>query len=306
MLRHDSPSGPPVAGRWVVLHQVNAAGGGPIDSTRTDAGGRWRLRAAHVDSMAIYVASALYAGLAYFSSPLHVVAGRITAAAALVVYDTSSAGPPVRVRRRFVTIAGAKSDGSRDVLEILELQNPGRATRIAPDTLQPTWAGAIPAAALDFEMQQSDFSADAVLRRGGDVLLFGPVQPDHTHQLSYRYVLSGEVHHFGFPVDQPTGELDLLLEDTLARVQAPGVRTGGVEAVEGRHFATYRVDSLDAGTTVSITFPAGRFRVESLLPVLIVLIALVLGAGLWVALRRGPQPSAVDRGPDPAPPPAER
>jgi hypothetical protein len=194
VLRRGSLTGPPVAGRWVVLHQVNAASGGPIDSTRTDAAGRWRLRTAHVDTLAIYVASALHDGLAYFSAPLPVVAGSTTTALPLVVYDTSSTGPRVSVRRRFVTIARPKPDGSREVLEILELDNPGRATRIAPDTLQPTWAGAIPPAALDFEVQQSDFSADAVLRRGGDVQLFGPVQPDRTHQLSYRYVLSGATH----------------------------------------------------------------------------------------------------------------
>jgi hypothetical protein len=290
VLRRASLTGAPVADRWVVLHQVNAAGGGPIDSARTDAAGHWRLRAARVDTTAIYVASALYAGLAYFSPPLPVVAGSSTVALPLVVYDTSSTGPAVHVRRRFVTFARAKTDGSHEALEILELENPGRDTRIAPDTLQPTWAGAIPPGVLGFEPQQSDFSADAILQRGGDVQLFGPVQPDHAHQLSYRYVVPGTTHTLQFPVDQPIGELDILLEDTLAVVQAPGLRVGGVEGVEGRRFATYRVDSLGAGVTVSIAFPAGRFRIESLLPILIVVIALVLGAGLWVALRRSPQP----------------
>jgi hypothetical protein len=94
-------------------------------------------------------------------------------------------------------------------------------------------------------------------------------------------------------VNQRTGEVDVLVEDTLAVVTAPRIRVGGIESVEGRRFATYRVDSLAAGTAVSIVFPAGRFRLDSLLPVLIAIIALALGGGLWVALRRSPQPSAV-------------
>jgi hypothetical protein len=283
VLRRD---GTPLAGRWVVLHRVTMREGGPIDSVRSGAAGQWRLRVPAIDSQAIYVVSAMYAGLAYFSQPIRMVTGKSVTAEPLVVYDTASTGPPIILQRRLVTIAHPKTDGSRDVLELLELVNPGGSTRIAPDTLRPVWAGTIPAEAVQFEVQSGDFSADAVGRRGDQVRLFGPVQPGGFHQLSYAYTLPSSVEALALPVDQPTGELDLLLEDTLARLSAPRLTPGGTQAIEGRVFARYRVDSVQANAPVRIAFPKGRKSIERLLPFLVIAIAVALGAGLWVALRK--------------------
>jgi hypothetical protein len=294
VLRRGGPNGTPLAGRWVVLHQVTSGGGGPVDSVRTDAAGRWRLRARLVDTMAIYIASALHDGLAYFSPPLRVQAGKAVTADALVVYDTSSSGPGIVLQRRLVTIAGAGEDGSREVLELLELGYEGQQTRVAPDTVRPVWTVSIPDAAVQFEVQTGDFSPDAVTRRGDSVLLFAPVQPGRNRQLSYRYVLpASSAGTVIIPIDQPTHELDLLLEDTVAAVNAPGLTGGGVEQIETRRFAGYRADSLPAGAPVSIVFPAKQFRTDRLLPLLVVAIVAVLGGGLWVALKRKPQSSDV-------------
>ncbi|HJQ65300.1 MAG TPA: hypothetical protein VJ816_02930 [Gemmatimonadales bacterium] len=295
VLRRGAPrgGGAPLAGRWVVLHRVTMQEGGPIDSVRTDAAGRWRIRVPAVDSEAIYVVSSMYAGLAYFSQPLHPVPGRGITADPLVVYDTSTTGPPLILQRRLVTIAHPKDDGSRDVLELLELVNPGFTTRIAPDTLRPVWAGAIPAAAMQFEVQSGDFSSDAVARRGDQVRLFGPLQPGGFHQLSYAYTLPASVEALALPIDQPTVELDLLLEDTLAQATAPGLRGGGVQPIERRFFMRYRTESLPAGAPVRIAFPKAPIRAERVLPFLVVAVAAALGFGLWVALKKRPQTSDV-------------
>jgi hypothetical protein len=287
VLRRGGPEGTPLAGRWVVLHQVTRGGGGPVDSVRTDAGGRWRLRAPQVDTLAIYIASALHDGLAYFSAPLRVEAGKAATAAPLVVYDTSSAGPGIELRRRLITFARAESDGSREVLELLELAHGGRTTRVAPDTLRPVWTGAIPGSAIQFEVQAGDFSPDAVVQRGDSVLLFAPLQPGNGRQLSYRYVLPASTAGTVFlPIAQPTTELDLLIEDTVATVSAPGLTGGGIEQIESRRFAGYRADSVPAGAPVSIIFPTRQFRTDRLLPWLVGAIVATLGASLWVALRR--------------------
>jgi hypothetical protein len=73
----------------------------------------------------------------------------------------------------------------------------------------------------------------------------------------------------------------------------------GVQAIEGRRFAGYRTVALQPGADVSVTFPAGGFHVQMLLPYVIALIGLALVAGLVVALRKKPsaishQPSAPD------------
>jgi len=167
----------PLVGAWVVMHQVSMDGGGkPVDSTRTDARGAFTLAVRRSDSTAIYVVSSWYAGIAYFSEP---AAGthRRSALHPIYVYDTSSTGQGVALLRRLVTIAGRKKDGTRDVLELLELENPGAKTRIAPDTLRPTWAGALPTVAIQFRVGQGDVSPQAVTRRGDSVAVFGPIPP---------------------------------------------------------------------------------------------------------------------------------
>jgi hypothetical protein len=284
-------AGRPVAGRFVVLHRITMGDGGPVDSVRTDASGRWRIRVPEVDSTAVYVVSAEHDSLAYFSLPLHLTIGQTTAADPLVVWDTSSTGPAILLRRRLLTVARPKPDGSREVLEILELENPGRTTRVSNDTVHPTWSGAIPDQALEFALQTSDFSNDVVSQRAGRVSLFGPLQPQGRRQLSYRYVLAGAVHSLVLPIDQPTDELDLLFEDSTTAVTAPGLVRLGVETIEQRRFARYRADSLVAGAPVRIAFPAARLRIDAFLPYIVGLVVVAMGVGLWIALRRSPQPS---------------
>jgi len=41
-------------------------------------------------------------------------------------------------------VARAGAEGTREVLEILELENTGVTTRVTRDTLVPTWAGRVP------------------------------------------------------------------------------------------------------------------------------------------------------------------
>src|SRR5207245_4023354 len=123
------PAGRALARPRVVLHQVSMGGDGrPIDSTSTDAQGRYTLTIRRPDSTAMYVVSSWHAGIAYFSEP--VVPSRSTSVPlrALYVYDTSSAGPAVRVAGGLVSVAKLKRDGSRDVLGVLVLWYDGRSS----------------------------------------------------------------------------------------------------------------------------------------------------------------------------------
>ncbi len=291
-LLDGGPDGKPLAGAWAVLHQVTmGGGGGPIDSARSDARGTYALRIPRVDSTAIYVVSTWSRGIAYFSEPIRVLGRPAATVQPLAVYDTSSAGPGIRVARRLLTIARPKQDGARHVLEILELVNPGRATRIANDTTRPTWQGAIPSQAIQFQVGQGDLSPPAVARRGDSVAVFGPIPPGPSKQLSYAYVLPADVRLVTVPIDQWTGELDLLLEDSAA-VVAPGLESLGAQDVETRRFERYRTRALEPAARVTIALPSAAFRVQALVPAVVGLVALALGLGFVVALRRRP-PSVV-------------
>lgn len=279
----------PLVGATVILHRVTMLVQGPIDSTRVDARGRYRLRIAAVDSTATYLISVLHDGVGYFSSPIRPLLfhpGAGPEIDTLRVYDTSVDGPPLTVTKRLVSIALPKKDGSREVLEIAVLSNPGETTRIAADTLHPVWTGLLPPGVLQFSVGQGDFSSDAVTRHGDTVGLFGAVQPGSGRQLAYSYLIPGGSSPFTLPVDHPLDALLLLLEDTTARVTGPGVRALGVKPLEARHFAEYQIDKVKSGALVVIDFPRGSFRVESVIPVIAVLAGLVLAGGLFLALRR--------------------
>lgn len=282
----------PLAGATVVLHRVTMLAQGPIDSTRLDARGQYRLRIASVDSTANYLISVLHDGVGYFSTPirpLHFTLGAGLNVDTLRVYDASTDGPPLSSIKRLVSIAAPKQDGSREVLEIAVLSNPGERTRIAADTLHPVWTGLLPAGALQFSVGQGDFSADAVARHGDTVALYGAVQPGNGRQLAYGYLIPRGASPLMLPVEHPVDNLMLLLEDTAARVTGPGLRALGVRILESRHFAEYQIDHVKAGALVAIDFPHGAFRIESLVPALAVVAGLVLAGGFWLALRR-PRP----------------
>ena len=282
----------PLARAQVVLHRVTRDTGGPVDSVRSDASGRYRMllrrpRTA-ADSAAVYVVSTMYDSLAYFSLPLNVLGRPAVRVEDLVVYRTSKNAPPIRLVRRLVTIARPAPDGTRDVLEILELENTGLTTRITDDTLVPTWAGAIPRAAVQFQAGQGDVSPEAMLLRGDSILVLGPIPPGQVKQLSYGYVLPAGGSGFTLPIDQATQDLNLLVEDTTAVVEAPKLESLGVQAIEQRRFAAYRAGPLAAGDRVTIGLPRGAFRPQTLVPYIIAIVAAAMAGALVWALKRKP------------------
>src|SRR5256885_16565156 len=95
------------------------------------------------------------------------------------VYDRAPAGPPIRLDRRLVTVARAKKDGTRAVLELLALDNPGRATRVTNDTTRPTWRGARPRGVIQVAPGQGDVSGEAVGQQADSDRVGGPSPPGH-------------------------------------------------------------------------------------------------------------------------------
>lgn len=281
----------PLPHAWVVLHQVTRASGGPVDSVRSDARGRYRILLSRPDTASVYVVSAWYDSLAYFSLPLNVLGRPAVHVEDIMTFATSLSGPPLRLTRRLATVAAAREDGTREVLEILEIENPGATTRITKDTLRPTWAGQVPAGAGQFRGGQGDISPDAMVFRNDSVYVLGPIPPGPVKQLSYGYSLTAGTRTLAIPIDQATAEVNLLVEDTAAAVRAPKLDSLGVQEIEQRRFAAYRAGPLAAGDRVEIDLPSTGFRAQTLLPYVIAVLAAGMVVALVWALRKRPTPA---------------
>ena len=276
----------PAAGVWAVLHQVSLTAGAPVDSALTDRNGRYRLRAERRDSAAVYLVSVTYAGVAYFTRPLHPgAAARPLSLETLAVYDTSSGAPPVELAQRHVIVRRPAADGSRHVMELLVLRNRGARTRIAPDTTRPVWQGPLPAGAMELQAGESDVSTEAVYRRGDTVAVAAPVPPGEK-QVVISYILPPGRRRLDLMLDQPVERFNLLIEDSLAADGGGVLERLGTETSEGQAFQRFARNSLPAGTRLSIPLPSPGWQAARLWWVIVGLAGSVLAAGLVIAWRK--------------------
>ena len=275
-----------VAGEWAVLHRVGQASGEPIDSVRTDRRGRYRVSAPERDTLATYLVSVRYYGIAYFTEALSGAMELPDSFPTLAVYDTSSTAP-VELLERHVIIRPAAPDGTRRMVELFVLANYGHQTRIAADTARPVWQLELPAGATELEFGAGDVSEMALSFEDGRLRLAAPLPPGE-RQLLVGYLISSSVRDLTIPLDQPVTRFHLLLEDSAA-VAVGAVSPRGWEDLEGIPFRRFTGDSLPAGAPVVVRFPepAGA-RTEFALWLIVPAVALVLGVTLVRWLRRSP------------------
>ncbi len=274
-------------GRRVVAHRVATTAQGPVDSLASGAGGRFAFRIARPDTGAMYVVSTLYDGIGYFSAPVSTQDRKAAQAIVLAVFDTASAGAPLVVSvRHLVVSAPDPSDGSRDVLDIAEVGNPGPTTLVARTDGGTTWWMRLPRGVESFRVGEGDVPSSAV-RQAGDSVLVGAPFPPGEKQVVVTYVAPKDLTTLRVPVDQPTERLELLVEDSLATATGPGLATANPLEIQGRSFRRFSAVHLGAGDNVEIAFRA-RGNARRLEWVAIVLSALVLAVGGYAAARRRP------------------
>jgi hypothetical protein len=274
-----------VPGVQVMLHEVGRTRQGPVDSTVAGTNGEFRFRF-RADTSSVYLLSSGWAGIEYFSTPVRSLPAQPDTGLLLVVSDTSSAAP-VGVVSRHIVIGKPSGDGIRAVLEIVVLQNNGPLTRVARDSLQPTWSTRLPSRAVGFQPGQGDVSADALVFRDGTVQLFAPIAPGEK-QLLYTYQLPSGPGTVRMPLQEPVGTMNILLEEFDRTVTGGGIVRGDSQAIEGRSFRQWS-GTVPAGSVIAIRFPSLGTR--WILPALVSAVALSLA---FVAIRalRGLPPVA--------------
>jgi hypothetical protein len=273
----------------VVLHRVGHVAQGPIDSVLSDRDGRFRFRF-RPDSGALYLVSAGYSGIEYFSAPLPADPARPDTTIVIVVADTSS-GAPVHTGARYLVVGRPGDDGTRSVLEIVSVGNDGERTRVAPDTLTPSWAMRLPAGVIGFQAGQSEVSSEAMGFRDDSVQVFAALPPGEK-QIVFSYRLPANFRTVSIPVDERQGNLSFLLEEFEANVNGPGVARSDTQTIEGRHFQRWTASG-DVGA-IRIRFPSSG-HLPWTLPVLVGSVAVALLLALrYLAARSVPSRGAPD------------
>lgn len=288
---------------WVTLHRVAPDSSGPMDSVRTDANGRYTIRYRPYGDDAVYFASSMYGGVAYFTAPLPATdaggdAGEIT------VFDTTSAPIRVRTRGRHLVVSSSAVDGRRTLVEVFELSNDSTVTAIAGTRGHATWSAPLAPNAADFQVGQGDIGPNAVQFRDGRVLVYASISPG-IRQVAFSYSVPASDFPLGVPVADSVSVFELLLEDPGASASGPGIAEQAPVSLEGRSFRRFLGQDVPGGATVTVdvgapTAPPGNRFV--LWPVIAG--AAVMGLALVFALTRRPVVRVVTR--EEAPPDAAR
>jgi hypothetical protein len=273
----------------VVLHRVAPDAQGPIDSTFSSTRGRFRL-SFHPDSGAFYILSARYAGIEYFSQPIPTNPERSDSTIPILVYDTSSTAP-VSLEARHLVITRPGEDGSRSVLDIMVLRNSGRVTRVAPDTLLPTWSAPLPAGSMGLELNESDFSADAVARRGDTVVVVAPFAPGEK-QLTVQYLLPSGRSGFTVPVTEPGVKINVLAEEPDVGVKGQGIAFADSRVLQGRSFRRW-TGVIQKGSVIQVTLPVRKADSTVVLAALVGTMTLALALAAWRLVPRPTGPLGI-------------
>jgi hypothetical protein len=283
-----------VSQAWVTLHRVAADSSGPVDSVRTDANGRYSIRYKPVGGDAVYFASSMYSGVAYFTAPLPprdatADDGEIT------VFDTTSAPVPIQTRGRHLVVSASSVDGRRTLVEVFELSNDSTVTAVSGARGRATWSAALSPNGRDFQVGQSDIGANAVQFRDGRVLVYASISPG-IRQIAFSYSVPASDFPLEIPVADPVSVFEVLVEDPAATASGGGLSEQQPVSLEGRSFRRFLGQNVRSGAKLVInagapTAPRGSRML--LMPVVVTAVIMALALGFALTRRRS-APVVVD------------
>lgn len=271
VIRGGAASAEPVAGQFVVLHRVSTDSSGPVDSMRTSATGAYRFRYTLDSPRSMFIVSARYGGVAYFTAPLR--QRDVTGPDAdVAVYDTTSAAWPLTIRARHVVVTPPQAGGLRQVVDVYEVANDSNRTLVA-GAEGATWRVTLPDDATNPSSTGTDMPGDAFRFAGGRAELLVPFPPG-SRQLVLTYSIPVE-SSVPMAVGEAVASLEVLLEGTGSEASGAGLVAEESVTMEGRTFQRYRAANVPAGSSFALEASGtpGRGRV-ALLAVAAVAIAL--------------------------------
>ena len=239
-----------VGNTWVTLHRVAQDSSGPVDSVRADRGGRYSMRYTPRGE-AVYFASSMFGGIAYFTPPLPPgdAAGD---AAEITVFDTTSSAIPIRTRGRHLVVSASGVDGRRTLVEVFELSNDTTVTAVSGPQGRATWSTTLAPNATEFQAGQTDIGGNAIQYRDGKVLVFASISPG-IRQVAFSYSVPAEDFPLTVPVRDTVAVFEVLLEDPGASATGGGLAEQPTASLEGRTFRRFLGQDVPPDAPISIT-----------------------------------------------------
>jgi hypothetical protein len=274
-----------VSQAWVTLHRVAPDSSGPVDSVRTDANGRYAMRYTPVGGEAVYFASSMYGGVAYFTAPLP-ARDAVGDDGEITVFDTTSAPVPVHTRGRHLVVSASAVDGRRTLVEVFELSNDTTVTAVSGARGRATWSTALAPNGTDFQVGQGDIGNNAVQFRDGRVLVYASFSPG-IRQIAFSYSVPASDFPLTIPVGDPVSVFEVLVEDPGATASGGGLEEQQPVSLEGRSFRRFLAQDVRSGESLVINVgpPTGP-RSNRMLLVPVVVAAVVMSLALAFALTR--------------------
>jgi hypothetical protein len=264
----------------VVLHGISRQTSGKLDSTVTDDAGAFRFRLSRDTSM-VYLLSANWSGIEYFSEPLPGSSLQRTTTLTLLVADTSS-GRAAETGGRFIVLGSPGATRDRRAVDLFVIRNTGDRTIVGSRGTGATWRAPLPRGVTGARMGSagSEISADAVRFERDTIVVIAPLAPGEK-QLLVEYTIPSSLGRL---------ELEAVTPDTIQVVaEEQDVTVAGLEkatdqVLDGRPYARWHGRG---ASLVTISFPVAASKDRALLPLVIAaaLIAVLIGV---VALRLRP------------------
>ena len=274
-----------VSQAWVTLHRVAPDSSGPVDSVRTDANGRYSMRYTPVGGEAVYFASSMYGGVAYFTAPLP-PRDAVGDPGEITVFDTTSAPVPVHTRGRHLVVSASGVDGRRTLVEVFELSNDTTVTAVSGARGRATWSTALAPNGTDFQVGQGDIGNNAVQFRDGRVLVYASFSPG-IRQIAFSYSVPASDFPLTIPVGDPVSVFEVLVEDPGATASGGGLKEQPAVSLEGRSFRRFLAQDVRSGENLVINVgPPNGPRSNRMLLVPVVVAAVVMSLALAFALTR--------------------
>ncbi len=241
----------PIPGSTVLLHRVTTNAGVVVDSTRTDASGRFALTVAEEDEPgALYVAAALSGGVSYFGPALH-PGMDVPDPYLIVVHETERITVrPVdsSIRFRHVVVAPT-AHGLVQVTDVIDIDGrPDRALAMEPET-EPIWVLELPAGVQSWSPIQGGLAGEALSLTDRRVEVRA-VLPPSGMRVAFNYYREGP--GVDLTSAYPTDRIEVILVDAEAE-RLEGLEPGRPTDLPSRGTAARFVASgVGAGEAVGL------------------------------------------------------